>query len=200
MVWLLSCFSFWFAWLDSYCCSARKESRNISVKFLFFYVGSGSPLLFMFTVIYGKDGRWSVISFTESPLFLHISCKYIVYDCGWMCSNFTLFCDCGIYSLQKNFNYCHVKITTYKFDILLRLCIHFNLFTPWTCLRHNLGPGKHSLSWCLCSCSYQSQQLCIHKQSADSICQLHCTLIFPFCIFCSVCVCLCGSTYIMKFQ
>lgn len=132
MVWLLSCFSFWFAWLDSYCCSARKESRNISVKFLFFYVGSGSPLLFMFTVIYGKDGRWSVISFTESPLFLHISCKYIVYDCGWMCSNFTLFCDCGIYSLQKKIQLLLLKSP----PINLTFCLVFAYTLIYSLLEH----------------------------------------------------------------
>lgn len=43
--------------------------------------------------------------------------------------------------------------------------MYFNLSTLWTWLCHNLGPGKHSLSWCFCSCSYQSQQLCIYKLS-----------------------------------
>lgn len=191
MVRLRSCFSFWFAWLDSFCCSASKQSRNISVKFLFFSVGSGF-LLFRITVIHGKDGRWSVISFTKIPLFLPINCKYIVCDCGWMCRNSTF------YIVIMGYTYCinsfgeiiyywflfwvkqvHVKITTYKFDILLSLCIHFNLTTPWTWLRHKLGPGKHSLSWSFCSCSYQPRQLCIHKHSPQSICRLRCTLIFP---------------------
>lgn len=130
-----------------------ERSQEIFHKFLFFYVWCRS-LLFINTVIYGKDGR---ISFTKAHYFtLHINCKYIIYDCGWMCSNYTLFCDGGIYLLHILYSYgeiiycwfflcmkqVHVKITTYKFDILLSLCIHFNLPTPWTCYVIIWGPAN----------------------------------------------------------